>query len=169
LIRLPKEKPKEDDKEFTVQKLHEEIAVAETIFAGIGGLSAQKGFRSWFFGRDDHFSFEIVASDKKIYFYVITPKANARYIEQQIHANYPDALIEEVEDYNIFSRRGEVMSNWLKTKKSFVFPLKTYNKMETDPMNSIVNIMSKLEKDESMVVQVVVRSALSRWQRKFPI
>lgn len=166
LIRLPKEKPKEDEKEFTVQRLHEEIAVAETIFAGIGGLSAQKGFRSWFFGRDDHFSFEIVASDKKIYFYVITPEANARYIEQQIHANYPDALIEEVEDYNIFSQRGEVMSNWLKTKKSFVFPLKTYNKMETDPMNSIVNIMSKLEKDESMVVQVVVRSALSGWHKK---
>ena len=64
MVRLPKERPGEEEKEFTVQRLHEEIAVGETIFAGIGALRAQKGFKAWLFGRDDHFSFEIVASEK---------------------------------------------------------------------------------------------------------
>jgi len=64
LVRLPKEKPQDLNKEESLQQLHEEIARGETIFASIGGLRAQRGFKSWLFGRDDHFSFEIVANHK---------------------------------------------------------------------------------------------------------
>jgi hypothetical protein len=49
------------------------------------------------------------------------------------------------------------------TKKEFVFPLKTYAEMEVDPMNSIINILSKLEKSESMAIQFITRSAKSSW------
>ena len=166
MVRLPKEKPGEENKEVTVQGLREEIAVGESIFNSIGGARAQRGLKAWLFGREDHFSFEIVASDKKIFFYVVAPAVSARYIEQQIHAHYPDALVEEVPDYNIFHPDAKVNTCVLKTKKSFIFPLRTYNKMEIDPMNSIVNVMSKLEKDESMVVQLVVRSAKAVWHSK---
>ena len=163
LVRLSKERPGEEKKNQTVQELREEIAVGEAIFVSIGGARSQRGILPWLFGRDDHFSFEIVANDKKIYFYVIAPAKSGRYIEQQIHANYPDALVEEVDDYNIFNPQAKIFTSFLKTKRSFIFPLKTYNKMEVDPMNSIVNVMSKLEKDESMVLQVVVRSAKKKW------
>jgi Type IV secretion-system coupling protein DNA-binding domain len=166
MVKLPKEKPGEEKKDQTVQELREEIAVGEAIFNSIGGARAERGIKAWLFGRSDHFSFEIVASDKKIFFYVVSPAKNARYIEQQIHAHYPDALVEEVPDYNIFNPASLVFASILKTKKSFVFPLRTYNKMEIDPMNSLVNVMSKLEKDESMALQVVVRSARSSWHRK---
>ncbi|MDD4901911.1 MAG: type IV secretion system DNA-binding domain-containing protein [Patescibacteria group bacterium] len=166
MVRLPKEKPGEERKEQTVQELREEIAVGEAIFNSIGGARAQRGLKAWLVGRADHFSFEIVASEKKIYFYVVTPAESARYIEQQIHAHYPDALVEEVPDYNIFNPSAKVFASVLKTRKSFVFPLRTYNKMEIDPMNSLVNVMSKLDKDESMAVQLVVRSARGSWHRK---
>ena len=166
LVKLPKEKPKEEDARFMVQQLHEEIAKGETIFASIGGLKAEKGFKSWLYGRNDHFSFEVVANQNKIAFYVVAPKFNARYIEQQIHAHYPAASIEEIEDYNSFSPNTQVAAGYIKTKKEFFFPLKTYQKMEVDPMNSIVNVMSKLSKDESMAIQYIVRSAKSSWHRK---
>jgi hypothetical protein len=163
LVKLPKEKPEDDKKDFSAQHLIEEIAKGETIFASIGGLKAQKGFKYWFFGRDDHFSFEIVALSNKIAFYVVAPDKDARYIEQQIHANYPEAVIEEVEDYNIFKPDSQVMAAYLKTKRDFIFPIKTYRGMETDPMNSLVNVLSKLDKDESLVIQYVVRSAIGSW------
>jgi len=165
LVRLPKERPGEENKEKTVQELREEIAVGEAIFDSIGGSRAQRGLKAWFFGRDDNFSFEIVASNKKIYFYVVAPNYSARYIEQQIHARYPDALVEEVEDYNIFKPKARVFTAFLKTGRSFIFPLKTYNKMDIDPMSSIVNVMSKLEDEESMALQVVVRSSRKNWHR----
>ncbi|MFZ4632416.1 MAG: type IV secretory system conjugative DNA transfer family protein [Patescibacteria group bacterium] len=167
LVRLPKEKP-EDNKtgDATVQQLREEIAKGETIFAAIGGLKATKGFNSWLNGRHDHFSFEIVASHNKIAFYVVAPRESVRYIEQQIQAYYPDAVIEEVEDYNLFSMNGQIASASLKTTKKFFFPIKTYQKMDVDPMQSIINTLSKLGKDESLAVQYLVRSAPSAWHRK---
>lgn len=166
LVRLPKEKPKDQKQEASVQQLHEEIAKAETIFASIGGLRAQRGFVQWFLGRNDHFSFEIVADQKKIGFYVVAPKQMSRYIEQQIHSYYPEAEIEEVNDYNIFHPRGIVVAGFLKTRRNFIFPLKTYNKMETDPMNSLINVISKLDEHEGMAIQYIVRSAKAGWHRK---
>jgi hypothetical protein len=166
LVRLPKERPGEENKELTVQELREQIAVGEAIFGSIGGARAQRGPRAWLFGREDHFSFEIVAADRKIYFYAVAPAASARYLEQQIHAHYPDAAVEEAADYNIFQPDAKIYGEILKTKKSFIFPLRTYNKMEIDPMNSLVSVMSKLEKGEAMAVQVLVRSAKSSWHRK---
>lgn len=163
LIKLPKEKPKDDERETTPQQLKEEIAKGETIFASIGGLRAQGGFMSWLLGRDDHFSFEIVAEHGKIYFYAVAPEKHALYLEKQITAHYPDAVLEEVLDYNAFNPQGYVSAAYLKTKNNPVLSLKTYEKMTVDPLNSIINVLSKLEKDESVSIQYVVRSAPPGW------
>lgn len=166
LVRLPKEKPNEQDKGESVQQLQEEIAKGETVFASIGGLRAQRGFFTWFFGRNDNFSFEIVSSKNKISFYITAPKEKSLYLEQQIHAHYPEASIEEVEDYNIFNPQGYILAGYLQAKRSFIFPFLDYSEMESDPMNSLINVMSKLESDESIAVQYVVRSAKKGWHAK---
>src|SRR3989339_1140315 len=163
LVRLPKERPGDETKEPTTQEIREDISVGETIFASIGGLRAQRGLRAWLFGRNDHFSFEVVASKKKIAFYVVAPREMGRYIEQQVHAHYPSAVIEEVDDYNIFRPDSAVLAGYQKTKRNLIFPIKTYNKMETDPMNSIINVMSKLEDGEGLAIQYLVRSAKPAW------
>jgi len=162
-IRVPKEKPGEANREYNVQMLHEEIARAETVFASIGGLQAERGFVAWFFGRNDHYSFEIVANKKTIYFYIVTPIGMQRYIEQQVHAHYPEAVIEEVDDYNIFESNSYVASGSLKTKRKGFLPIKTYKNMETDAMNSIINVLSKLKDSESIAIQFAVRSAKASW------
>jgi len=163
LVRLPKEKPNSENKEASVNQMREEIAKGETIFSAIGGLKAQRGFKNWLTGRSDQFSFEIIASHNRISFYVAAPKENARYLEQQIHAHYPEAVVEEMEDYNAFSLKGQIAAGYLRTTRSFIFPLKTYQKMEVDPLNSLINILSKLEKDESLAIQYTVRSAAGSW------
>ena len=163
LVRLPKEKPKDDEKEFTTQMIKDEISKAETVLNAIGGLRAQRGLKSWLLGRSDHFALEIVAQSRKIAFYFVAPRAMGRYIEQQINAHYPDAAIEEQKDYNIFHPGAVVKAGYLKTKRNFIFPIKTYQKSETDPMNSIVNVLSKLGENESIAVQYVVRSAHRSW------
>jgi hypothetical protein len=96
-------------------------------------------------------------------FYVVAPASMARYLEQQIHAHYPSASIEEVPDYNIFNKNYPVVSGTLRTKRKFIFPLKTYSKIEADPMNSVVNVLSKLEPNEGIALQYTVRSAKAVW------
>lgn len=166
LVRLPKEKPKDENRDFSVQQLKEEIAKGETIFAGIGGLKAERGFMSWLLGREDHFSFEIVAQDGRIYFYVVAPERQALYLEKQITAHYPEAVMEETGDYNAFNPQGAIAAGYLRTKSSAVLPLKTYAKMEVDPLNSVINILSKLDRHESVSIQYVVRSAKSAWHAR---
>lgn len=166
LIKLPKEKPKDRDKDFSVQQLREEISAGETIFSSIGGLRSQRGFMAWLYGRDDNFSFEIVANKGKISFYVSAPENKALYLEQQIHAYYPEASIETVDDYNAFNPQGHIWSGYLRPRRSFIFPFLDYTDMNHDPMNSLINVMSKLENDDSIAIQYVVRSAKKVWHSK---
>lgn len=163
LVRLPKDKPGDEQKNFTVQEFREEIARGETIFSSIGGLRAQRGFKAWLYGRDDHFSFEVVANKRKIAFYIVAQRSSVRYIEQQVHAHYPSASIEAVDDYNIFKPESSIKAGFLKTRRNFIYPIKTFQKHDADPMNSIINVMSKLDEDEGLVVQYIVRSAKAEW------
>lgn len=166
LVRLPKDSPGDERGSYSLDQIKEEIGRGETVFASIGGMRAQRGFRAWLFGRNDHFSFEIVANKRKIAFYIAAPRGLSRYMEQQIQAHYPEAVMEEVPDYNIFNQKSEVLAGYLKTKRNFIFPLKTYSKHEADPMNSIINIMSKLGEDEGLAIQYTARSAKPGWHGK---
>ena len=102
LIRVPKETKKEDSGEKSQQQVQELIAVMETIFSTLGSFKAEKGLLSWLFGREDHFAFEIVSHKDKISFYATAPAAYRSFIEEQVHAQYPHAQIDEVSDYSIF-------------------------------------------------------------------
>ncbi len=163
LVKLPKNRHGEQEQDFSVQKMREEIACAETIFASIGGLRALRGMAAWLWGRDDHFSFEIVANNGLIFFYIVSPRRLSRYLEQQINAHYPDAVLEEVTDYNLFKANSQVAAGNLKTIRHFALPLKTYLKQDADLMNSQLNVMSKLAPDDSLAIQYTVRSAYGVW------
>ncbi|MFC1613306.1 type IV secretory system conjugative DNA transfer family protein [Patescibacteria group bacterium] len=167
LVRVPKKSFKEESGQQTniAQKIQEEIVASEGIFANIGGLKAEKGLKSFFTGRRDHLSFEIVAREGEIYFYLSVPKKLKGYLEQQISAQYPDANIEEIDNYNIFKPEAKIKSASLVFGRSYIFPIKTYKKSDVDMMNAITNSLSKLDNDDGAVVQFMVRSAKKRWHK----
>ncbi|HWQ99283.1 MAG TPA: type IV secretion system DNA-binding domain-containing protein [Candidatus Methylomirabilis sp.] len=165
LVKVPKETKKEDASgEKSAQQVQELISVMETIFSTMGSLTAQKGLGAWLFGRTDHFGFEIVFHRNKISFFVATPSEYRGFIEEQIHAQYPHADIEEVTDYNIFSPTGIVMGSYLKLRRPSYFPIKTYKKLDTDPLNSMTNSLSRFEEGDGAAIQYVVRSARGGWR-----
>ncbi len=160
--------PKESLSEIEQRKNFKEIlAPTEAFYDNIGGLRAQRGWRVDFLGRVDHFSFEI-AVDKKgiISFYVVVPRYLQQFIEQQIHAQYPVAQIDEVEDYNIFSPEHVVMAAYFKLRRHFVFPINTYlRRIESDPLNSITGALAKIAIGDTAAIQIVARSARGEWHR----
>ena len=164
LVTLPKETGREREEEK--KSVKEILLPAENFFDNIGGLRAERGLRAALAGRADHFSFEIVAAkDDTISFYVVVPKYLQRFFEQQIQAQYPAAEIEEVEDYNIFLPRGIVVGALLRLRKQSIFPIKTYLKSETDPLNAITNSLTRIEKEDAAAIQIVARSARGEWHR----
>ena len=164
LVTLPKETGREREEEK--KSVKEILLPTENFFDNIGGLRAERGLRAALAGRADHFSFEIVAAkDDTISFYVVVPKYLQRFFEQQIQAQYPAAEIEEVEDYNIFLPRGIVVGALLRLRKQSIFPIKTYLKSETDPLNAITNSLTRIEKGDAAAIQIVARSARGEWHR----
>ena len=165
-VGLPKEVNLEDaKKEITKEQMLEKISQAEEMFAGIGGLRAESGFNSFLFGRQDHLSFEIVALDGKIDFFVAVPQYLARYLGQQIHAQYPHAQIDQMEDYNIFRPNGFIAGASFALGRSYIFPLKTFRKMDSDPLDAVTNSLSKLGDGDGAAIQIIVRSAKSSWRQ----
>jgi len=148
------------------QYLKESISKMESVVLAIGGLRAERGFRSWLKGRRDIFALEIVIHLGKINFYVVTPRGWGGYLEKQLHALYPDAEINPVKDYNIFGKTNHIAAGYVVTRHKPFLPIKTYIKEENDQMNSLLNVMTKLAPQESMAVQFVIRSAKGTWHKR---
>lgn len=168
LIRVPKEKKSDNGTggDENISQVREQIAVAETIFSAIAGLHPEKGFATWLHGRSDHTSFEIVVRDNKISFYIAVPNKIRDFIEQQVHAQYPHAEISEETDYNIFRPQSVVVGAYLRLKHESAFPLKNYQKMESDPLVALLNPLSKIGDNEGAVIQYIVRPASAFWRKQ---
>ncbi|MBI5254340.1 type IV secretion system DNA-binding domain-containing protein [Candidatus Falkowbacteria bacterium] len=163
-ITLPKFS-KKDEKLESRQQIQEKIAVAEVFFSTLAGIKPQKGFSAWFWGREDHLAVEIVAEKGKIYFYVAVPEYLEQYIEEQIHAQYPHSHIEAMEDYNIFSPKGVIMGSALVFTAAPFFPIRTYKKVESDPLNALTNALNKISAQDGGAIQIIVRPTRSGWMK----
>lgn len=143
------------------------IAPTESFMANLAGLRAERGWTAWWLGRHDHFAFEIVAHEGVISFYVTVSENLRQFVEQQIQAQYPDAFIEEREDYNIFNPQCAVAAMGLRFKKSYFFPIRTYTEVEIDPLAALTNTLSKYRdlKKGGAAIQYIVRSSHPRWHR----
>jgi len=161
-IQMPKDgAPEKDDQR---PKSEEEkkllIAVAEQLFTTLSESGHNKG---WLLGKD-YFSFEIACTDKKISFYVNCPKHLQQLVEKQIQAQYPHAYIEQIKGYNPFQKDGNLEVEELQLNKQSVYPFRTYKNMESDPLNSLTNAMSKLTENEGAAVQFIISPAGTSWQ-----
>ncbi len=144
--------------------MRERISQAEVLYDLVAG-TAQQGFRSRFYGQR-HLAFEIVASNGLIHFFVAVPIALVSTIEQAILTAYPGTRIEEVEDHNIFNPQGKLtgtVGGELTLKHSYVYPIATAEQMERDPMEALLNALSKLQLGDGAGVQIMLRPASSGW------
>ncbi len=164
LITLPKEAQlKEKIGEITVAKIQEMIGVAEIFYSALANLKMRWGLKDWFLGYGKEFSFETIIFKGKIAFYAAVPAEWRQFFEQQIHAQYSTAQVEEIVDYNIFSPKGVVRGAALKFQRPNYFPIKTYKKTESDPLNALTQAMSKIAEDDGGAIQVILRPAAKRW------
>jgi hypothetical protein len=159
-LQMPKESSEDKDKQKNEDDKKNLIAVAEQLFTTLSEASSHGGF----FGATDYISFEIACVNKKISFYINCPKRLEELVEKQIHAQYPHAYIEAIKGYNPFKKGAKVEAVELQLNKQFVYPIRTYKTMETDPLNALTNAMSKLEEDEGIALQYILQPAGGSWQ-----
>jgi len=110
-------------------------------------------------------SFEIVAKQEDIRFYIWTPKKLQDLVEKQVHGAYPDAEIVEVQEYNIFSEEGKVAYKSLQLKNDNYYPLKTYRELPTDPLSALTSGLAKMGEKEAAAIQILLSPADPGWQK----
>ena len=160
VIKVTKSKvPETQDAEKRTQSEKEEISVMEQLLGMLAGLKKQGRFwRRWLFG-NPKITLEIAvpSDDEKISFYIAVPRRLRELVEKQIHGFYPEAHIEKIKDYTIFRPQSFTVGSYLKLKKKDAYPIRTYQRMETDPLHNLTNAFSKLEsKEEGAAVQLVI-------------
>ncbi|MFA5071935.1 MAG: type IV secretory system conjugative DNA transfer family protein [Candidatus Pacearchaeota archaeon] len=117
-------------------------------------------------GIEPWIALEIGKIKEQIFFYVAAPKRFEGFIEKEIYSIYPNAQVEKADDYNIFSPTENVSCGYLKTTKPYYLPIKTYNYIETDPLSSITNILTKLDEKEEAAIQVVIKKGNNDWHTR---
>jgi hypothetical protein len=168
LIHLPPPGDKDDNQSMRDSRevMRERISQAEVLYDLIAG-TAQTGFKSNFYGQR-HIAFEIIASNGLIHFFAAVPIALVSPIEQAILTAYPGARIEEVEDHNIFNPQGRLtgtVGGELVLKNQAAYPIGTLDQMERDPMEGLLNALTKLKVGDGAGVQIMLRPANPKWSK----
>src|SRR3989344_5663600 len=152
------------DKQKTPQPVKSRLSHVESLFAVMASIKAERGWHSWLYGRSDHFALEMVAKDGLISFYISTPRALTDLLTQQVQSVCPHAHFQPVPDYNIFKPQGAILGGYLILRRDFIFPLKTYQSFEDDPLEGITTALSKIPEDSGAAIQFIVRSAKKAWR-----
>ncbi|MBU6389388.1 type IV secretion system DNA-binding domain-containing protein [Patescibacteria group bacterium] len=161
--------PKESDTEEQQQQRRdpkEVIGVMESFFTSLHHFHEYKWWKRAYYGQPT-FSFEMVAQEGEVYFYVICPTRYKDQIERQIHAGYPSAHIEPADDYDIFTTEDggeESAVGALALIRPEIFPFKTYKNLENDPLNALTNSLSKVQKGKA-AIQILVQPIDQSWQK----
>jgi len=142
------------------------IGVMEQFYAGIAEV--KQGWVKGMFRGPSALSFEIVlpAIGEEVHFYLAVPRKYVGQAEKQITGFLPDAKVERVEDYNIFNPLGASAGSFVTLSHSYFLPVRTYQNLETDPLNFITNAMSRLSfNGEGCAIQVLLKPD-NTWQEK---
>ncbi len=168
LIHLP---PPSDDTEGGSRDVRdvvdETVSRGQIVYNIIAG-TFKKEFKSKFYGQR-HFSFEIIGSKGLVNFYASVPVSMLDVVRQAVVSAYPSARLEEVSEHNIFSPIGRIsgtMGGELTLKENYAYPIATYQDLKRDALQSILNALSTLDKEDGAGIQILMRPADPSWRKR---
>lgn len=156
------EKGGRDERDLT-----EEVLSEAQVMYNIIASTATKGFKNKIYGQR-HISFEIVAKGGLVHYYAVVPVVLVDVVKQAIAAAYPSARLEEVAEHNIFSEAGKmsgVIGGEFTLKKSFVYPIATYQESKRDAARALLNALSAASREDGVALQFLLRPAREGWVR----
>lgn len=168
-VLVPKKESKEDrEKEGSTyaseKDFKETIAIMTHFFDAVHSIF-EEDFKYRIIGQD-FFSLEYAVFNNQIYLYIVTPRELVHLIEKQLTGFYPDAYIEQVDDYNIFKPNSRVAGCYMRMIKAPWLPIRTYQRMGSDPLNTLSNVLSKLGPEEGAAIQIVICPKREGWQER---
>jgi len=147
--------------------LTEEVLSQAQVMYNIIASTATKGFKTRIYGQR-HVSFEIVAHEGLVHYYVVAPVSLVDVIKQSVAAAYPAARLEEVSERNIFNPAGHMsgtIGGEFTLKKDFAYPIATYQEAKRDATRALLNALSGAVRGDGVGIQLLIRPALPGWAK----
>lgn len=145
------------DKEDEGKQLAQLISSMEQFYSGMFSVSDNEGVGQ------DYFAIEIANPNyhEEFIFYVSVPATKKEFLEKHITAVFPKALVtEERNDYNIFSEGSVEVGSVARFSGDSIFPIRSYESFDRDPLNGLLNSLSKIKKEgEGASFQIIFSSA----------
>lgn len=161
-----KQEKEDEGEQFGTQKdFGKQIGVMTQCLESLHTLASPRLWYKHVAGQD-FYSFEIVSINGQIYFYIVIPFHRKLTFQKILCSFYHDAIVEEVEEYNLFKPGTQAFGRYLKLKKHWAYPIKTYAHTNTEPMNALLNAMSKLSAKDAAAIQIIIRPCKSGWQEE---
>lgn len=161
--------PQEDfTKEESQKNLKELISKMEQFLSGMMALK-EKGslFKK---SKKSYFGLELALKEvgEEVIFYAAAPKLQARLFEKQVESLFPGVrLFIQENDYNIFNPLGANAASYAILRDSPILPIKTYQDLESDPLEVALNAFSKLQtKGEGAAFQLLIKPADSFFKNR---
>lgn len=135
-------------------------AAAELLFAALHGTYDYSS------NKQPIMSFEIVSVNKFIQFYFYVPRYLKEFVEGQFYAQYPSVEIQVSDDYATnLTEKKYITGADLVTTKDDVFPIKTFQSFEVDPLSGITSVLSGADPKDEVWIQVCVSPIDDGWQK----
>jgi hypothetical protein len=160
IVTLP-QKSENDTKTFK-----EMISVMEQFYSGMQSISNDRENKT-----KEYFTLEVALSSAsdEVVFYVGVPAGKDQLFEKILVASFPEAKIHEAkDDYNIFNVSGATSGAFGTQSASPVFPIKTYDNFDSDPLSALLSVFSKMQKvGEGASLQFIITPAGDSFISKF--
>jgi len=150
----------------------------EQIMMNIWALRNTPGnLREWYWDGESTqwYSFEIVSFGGDIHFFLRAPARYVNIIKANFYGHYPDCEVEEVQDYmdrfpktvpELYQSGYYLFGLEMFLAKNNAYPVRTYLEFESDdeiqnidPIAGLLEVLSKIQSDEVVMMQVVARPA----------
>ncbi|MEX0931559.1 MAG: DUF87 domain-containing protein [Candidatus Paceibacterota bacterium] len=146
------------------RSLKELVSAMEQFYSGM--LSIQKEGVG-----PAHCTIELAVENHKeeFIFYVSVPKDRSNIFENHMQSVFPQARIrQEKNDYNIFNVEGESVGAYATFAKPAVYPLKTIEAFDHDPLASLISSFEKVDHEgEGAAIQIVFHPVNDRYVSKY--
>ncbi len=163
-VALPKYRHESDAPNERVSQAKSKTNVAEQMFAELRGIIPQDWRKHLIFR--ETLSFEIVANSTEINFYVFCSRRLVDFVTKVVFASYPEAEISAVPDYFEQMTRSKLAYGYIRLIGPEYAPIRTYETLVNDSLNSVLNKMVNLRGEEMIAIQIYATPVSGSWRKR---
>lgn len=165
LVKIPKKYSDSDRWDDNIQWMKNNIQVMEQVLKNFYWIYDTSFFWRYIF--QPYISFDVVVEKESIKFIVWMPSKHKESFEKTISSFYVWASVEDTKPPKVLEAWKYAYGWYIVLTKDDAFPIKSYDKFEADPMDSILSSFSKVTVDEKLQLQILVQPISAKWQKVF--